>query len=151
MSKYQQLRPFYSRSNQERAALVRSEILLVLTPTRLILDQLAAAGTATIQATFGPRCEELVEIALETAENLRVTVEALPLDGQSIADDEQLRKLRHDLRGLVGTLLGAVTILSRNQSLGALADLARRATVAANELRDIVDALMEDQERGSHT
>jgi hypothetical protein len=151
MSRYWQLRPFYYRPHQERAAMVRRELLLVLIPTRLIVDQLKAAGPEAIQATFGTRCEELVDIAYETAGNLQDTVEALPVDGNNIGDDEQLRMLRHDLRGLVGTLLGAVTILSRNKAQGSLADLARQATVAANELRDIVDALMEDQERGSHT
>jgi hypothetical protein len=151
MSKYQQLRPFYRRSHQERAALVRHEILNVLLPAHLILDQIAAVGPQEIQAAFGPRCEELVEIAIEAASNLQTTVEQLPLDGQSINDDERLRKLRHDLRGLVGTLLGAVSILSRNKAPSKLVDLAQRATLAANELRDIVDALMEDQERGSHT
>lgn len=149
MSRYDELRPLYQRPLQERAALVRREMLRTLAEARDALAELAAADPDRLQLVFGMRCEELIEIAVEAAAGLERMLLKIPVDGPETFDDEGMRTLRHDLRGPVGTLRGAVMMLGRRteDSDHPLAERARAIAVAAEDLRDTIDALTEDEER----
>jgi signal transduction histidine kinase len=129
--------------------LVRQECLAILEPIVANLAELSAAGDEYLQQVYGARCLDLIEIALETAHNLRRLTETIPPDGTSIADDDAMRDLRHDLRGPVGTLRNAIQMLLRRtlRPEDPLVQLATTVGVAAEEMRDIVEALTEDVER----
>ena len=129
--------------------LVRQQCLAYITPIIDHLSELSAAGADRLQLVFGARCLDLIEIGLETAHNLRRLAEAIPPDGATIANDEAMRDLRHDLRGPVGTLRNAIQMLLRRTLLleDELLQLATRAAAAAEDLCDVVEALTEDTER----
>ncbi len=129
--------------------LVRQECLAVLEPIIANLVVLSAVGDEQLQQVFGARCVDLVEIALETSYNLRRIAESISPNGTSIANDEAMRDLRHDLRGPVGTLRNAIQMLLRRtlRPEDPLVQLATTIGAAAEEMRDIVEALTEDVER----
>ena len=129
--------------------LVRQECLVIIEPIVEQLTNLSAVGEERLQLVFGARCTDLVEIALETAHNLRRLLYDIPEDGTTIADDESMRDLRHDLRGPVGTLRNALQMLLRRTLLpeDTLVQFATTIGVATEEMRDVVEALTEDFER----
>ena len=149
MSRYEELRHLFQEPPEARAALTRREMLAALERARADLAELAGAGLEHLQAAFGARSEELVEIAAESATNLQQLLDTLPPDGSSATDAAGIRALRHDLRGPVGTLRGAAMMLARRNARpdDRLAERAAGVTRAAEELRDIVDALLEDERR----
>jgi hypothetical protein len=122
-------------------------MLISIEQTRMLLTQLREYSDEQIEAVFGARTQELVEIAIETVTNLEATVRSLPQHATEKLTDDGMRLLRHDLRGLVGTMHSSMAILVRRRASGPLADLARQLGNTTEDLRDIVDALMEERER----
>jgi hypothetical protein len=149
MSRYWELREAYHRTYQERAALVRHEMLTVLEPVREQLALLRSVEPARLEQVFSRRCLELLEIASDSADNLWRSIDAVTPDGGNIQNGEAMRDLRHDLRGPVGTLRGAMVLLMRAPAAPEhpLAVRAREAVQGTDDLRDIVEALTEDIER----
>jgi hypothetical protein len=149
MSKYVKLRAFYTRPHQERAMRVRQECSPLLNMVRAMLDKLQAAGSEQQVAVFGPRCGDLIDIAAETCIKLRQIVDGILPDGANITNDDDMRILRHDLRGPVGTLRNAMQMIVRKPVIPDHALVQRAVAVvgAAEEMRDIIEALTEDAER----
>jgi signal transduction histidine kinase len=127
--------------------MVQHEMVATLEPANAHLIELSAAGVERIQLVFGPRSEELLEIAAEASAGLMKSLHALV--PSHVVDDAHMRDLRHDLRGPVGTLRGAVIMLTRRIESPdhPIAQRAQAVLVAAEDLRDIVEALTEDVER----
>jgi nitrogen-specific signal transduction histidine kinase len=149
MSRYWELREAYHRTYQERAALVRREMLTALNPVREELALLLSVDPARLEQVFSRRCLELLEIASDSADNLWRSVDAVAPDGRNVQSSDAMRNLRHDLRGPVGTLRGAMVMLMRAPAAPEH-PLAIRALEAANrteDLRDIIEALTEDIQR----
>src|SRR5262245_57553278 len=113
MPRYLELRAFFEDPPPSRAARTRREMLATLAAVRANLTALVAAGPEQVQALFGTRSDELVEIVDESATNLQLLLDVLPPDGNTVADASAIRDLRHDLRGPVGTLRGAAMVLAR--------------------------------------
>lgn len=149
MSRYEELRRFYRLSHQERAAMVRQEMLGSLVGAQGALTALAGAGADRLQVVFGEHSGELIEIAVDSAKTIAQLVERIAPDGHDITTDELMRDLRHDLRGPVGTLRNAALMVRRriaisDDPLGAQVDA---IVAAAHEMIDIIEALTEDDER----
>jgi hypothetical protein len=149
MSKYTKLRAHYHQPLEERAKLVRQECLPLLAMIHAMLEKLSSAGSEQLMLVFGARCVELVDIAGETAIKLRRIVDSIAIDGSNIHDNETMRDLRHDLRGPVGTLRNAMQMVVQKPLLPdhLLVQRAIAIVGAAEEMRDVVEALTEDAER----
>jgi hypothetical protein len=88
---------------------------------------------------------------VDSSRDLEQAIEMLPEDGAAVVSEDQLRLIRHDLRGKLGTLRGATMMLQKMRpSEGAGDELgttiaALRAAVEA--MRDALDALTDEHER----
>lgn len=149
MGRYEELRRFYRLPHQERAAMVRDEILVSLTATDGAIAALLGAGGERLQQVFGGHCEELIEIASDSARTIRQLADRIAPDGRDITSDELMRELRHDLRGPVGTLRNAALMVRRRLAVAddPLVAQVDAVVAAAHEMIDVIEALTEDDER----
>lgn len=70
MSRYAELRRFYRLPHQERAAMVRQEMLEALVEAQGALTALTGAGADRLQGVFGEHSGELIEIAVDSAQTI---------------------------------------------------------------------------------
>ena len=149
MTLYARLRRLYPQPLDHRLQVLEREMTPALDRLDPLLDDLRPEGVASVKAVHGERNASMVEIMQESGATLRRHLQFL---GQrNLQERETLRHVRHDLRGPLGTLRGATVVLSRlDVSLPGAGPIAARAEVAlsiCNDLRDILEALTEEQER----
>lgn len=149
MSRYQELRHYFNQPIGVRIALLRQELIGHVHMAHSLVHALTTDGARERQLLA--RIQELTDILNDSVVELEKTVRDLPVDG-SVTGDEQVRMIRHDLRGRIGTLLGATGVL-QNICAEQGADRELLSTVqalraSAGDMRDVFDALMEEAERG---
>lgn len=149
MTLYSRLRRLYPKPLEERLHILEREMTPALDRLDPLLAELKPDGEASVKAVHGDRNASMVDIMQDSSATLRRHLQSL---GQrNLQELETLRHVRHDLRGPLGTLRGATVVLSRLDAklpgAGPIAERALMALVICNDLRDILEALTEEQER----
>lgn len=152
MPKYAELRPLFTRSREEKVVIMRCEILAALDQMQQLLARLVQVDANQLTGLYRGRFSELLEIVTDSHTTVRQLSEAIPQVPQPI-NAEELRTLRHDLLGPVGTLRGSILVLNRSD-LGAISGLPSGCASwvpelleLATDMKDIIDALTQEQER----
>ncbi|HWQ11991.1 MAG TPA: hypothetical protein VNL77_04285 [Roseiflexaceae bacterium] len=158
MSRYDELRVFYTRSPGERMALLEQEMRAPLAEAARLAAELTAMDDSAAPALFGGRLGELVEIVgISAAKLAAVAGQALGLSERARAvgglRDEDLHVFRHDMLTPIGTLRGVAGMLAQaggGDDAGLPPDFAARASAlvaAIDELKDVLDALTDTRGR----
>jgi signal transduction histidine kinase len=151
MSRYDQLRQYFALPREQRVAMLRTEMLGDAKRADMLGRQLVGAGNARTQLALAPRAQELAEIIAESSADLARSVAALPDDGLAVDDEDKLRRIRHDLRGKLSTLLGATGLLQRllgqDGASQEVLTIVSQLQAAADQMRDVLQALTDERGR----
>lgn len=160
MSSYAELRPHYTKSPDERLALLEDELRAPLAEATRIAAELGSADTSPAGELYGGRFGELVEIlAISIARLAEVSgqIDAIRARGSEAGGlrDEAIHVFRHDLLTPIGTVRGVALMLAKAEvanTPGVPASFvasAQRLAEVINEFKDVLDALTETRTRGT--
>jgi signal transduction histidine kinase len=160
MPSYTELRPNYTKSPDERMALLERELAAPLAEATQIAADLGGADTSTAGELYGGRFSELVEIlAISIARLAEVTgrIDAIRERGRAAGElrEEEIHVFRHDLLTPIGTVRGVALMLAKAEVANtpgvpaSFIDSAQRLASVVNAFKDILDALTETRTRGT--
>jgi signal transduction histidine kinase len=158
MSRYDELRPYYSRSPDERMALLEQELRAPLAEANRLAAELGAADASHAAALYGGRFGELVEILVISSAKLAEVVGRVPAIRERAAgavSDEEVHVFRHDLLTPIGTVRGVAGMIAKTEvrdTPGVPAEFISKAeelASVANMIKDILDALTDARGRGT--
>lgn len=158
MSSYHELRVHYTKSPDERMALLEQFMSGPLETSIRLAATIGATNPDVAPSLFGGRFGELIEILGISAAKLEEVARQIPeLRQRALANggmrDEDVHSFRHDLLTPIGTVRGVAGMLAREdvRQLPALpADFfaqIEELVTALGELKDVLDALTETRNR----
>jgi signal transduction histidine kinase len=157
MSRYDELRPYYSRNPDERMALLEQELRAPLAEANRLAAELGATDASNAAALYGGRFGELVEILAISSAKLAEVAGRVPTIRERAAgavSDEEVHIFRHDLLTPIGTVRGVASMLAKTEVRDTAAipvefiGKAEELAAIANEIKDILDALTDARGRG---
>jgi hypothetical protein len=158
MSRYDDLRVYYTRSSDERMELLEQELRAPLAEVARLTAELKALDSSMAGELYGGRFAELLEILDLAAGNLsEVARRITPMRERaravgSLADDE-VHVFRHDLLTPISNVRGVAGMLAKAEVKDGpglppgFTARAQRLAAVLNEIKDILDALTDARGR----
>jgi signal transduction histidine kinase len=158
MSRYDELRVHYTKSPDERMALLDQLMAGPLQEALRLASELGATEADAAAPLFGGRFGELIEIlGISAAKLQEVAGQIAEVRARGAASgglrDEDVHRYRHDLLTPIGTVRGVAGMLSRDdvrQAPELPAGFSARVeglAAALGELKDVLDALTDARGR----